>query len=120
MIVDALLNLTARVLLRTCAPRTAHAVLMQVGRTLPPLRSTDEVRRAAARLNAAGGTCLSRALAVAARRPSADVVIGVQPQTHANLLAHAWLEIEGVPLRPSDPAGQEITRLRGLRSWDAR
>jgi hypothetical protein len=106
---DQLLNLAARVLLRTLPPLKAHAVLRRVGRLLPERRSRPEILAAAEKLGA-GGSCLSRALALAARAPSATVVIGVQPEP-GKLLAHAWLEVGGQPLRPSDPMGQEIARL---------
>lgn len=110
MTADRLLNLAARVLLRTCTPLTARAILLGVGRFLPQRRTRAEVLDAASRLGAAG-TCLSRALTLSARAPGATVVIGVRPEPGRSLLAHAWIEIDGQPLSPVDPLGAEIVRL---------
>jgi Transglutaminase-like superfamily len=107
---DRLLHLAARILLRTCTPLTARAVLKGFGGLLPQRRTRDEVVRAAVGLGQAG-TCLSRALAVTARAPGATVVIGVQHEQGRPLLAHAWIEVEGLPLNPTDPLGTEIARL---------
>jgi hypothetical protein len=119
MITDELLNLAARILLRTCTPLTAHAVLVRVGRRLPQRHTSEDVSHAASGLRARG-TCLSRALAIAARAPRADVVIGVQPEGGEGLLAHAWVEVDGVPLDPADPMGREIARLRGSHGSQSR
>jgi Transglutaminase-like superfamily len=48
--------------------------------------------------------------------PSADVVIGVEPRKNAPLFAHAWVEMNGVPLDPADVAGTVIARLFGTES----
>jgi hypothetical protein len=111
MTADELLNLGARVLLRACAPPTVHALLRRVGAVLPQRNTHEDVRKAAEQLTR--GSCLSRALAIAARSPSADVVIGVRPEGGTGLYAHAWVEVDGKPLHPSDPGGSEIARLRG-------
>lgn len=113
MTADDLLNLGARVLLRACAPPTVHGALTCVARVLPQRKTHAEVRHAADLLSR--GSCLSRALAIAARSPSADVVIGVQPEGGTGLYAHAWVEVDGRPLHPSDPGGREIARLKGRR-----
>lgn len=110
MIADELLNLAARVLLRVCQPLTAHSALLEIGRYLPQRRTPGEVRKAALALRLRG-TCLSRALTVAARAPHADVVIGVRRE-HSSLLAHAWIELDDGPLFGSEPIGIEIARLR--------
>jgi hypothetical protein len=109
MIVDRLLNAAALLLLRTCRPLEAHRVLGRIGRVLPVRTTRDELSRAAAGLGASG-TCLSRSLALAARAPSAEVVLGVHPQANGGFMAHAWVEIDGQPLRGDDPAGREIAR----------
>ena len=55
-------------------------------------------------------------MAIAARAPAVDVVIGVQPSAGTGLLAHAWLELDGTPLNPGEPLGSEIARLPGRAS----
>jgi Transglutaminase-like superfamily len=114
MISDELLNVAARILLRTVPPLTAHAVLSRVGRLLPQRLTRQDVQRAASSLSSRG-TCLSRTLALAATAPDADVVIGVQPGGDRALSAHAWIEMEGRPLPSEHPLGQEIARLRRPR-----
>jgi hypothetical protein len=112
MIIDFGLPLLASGLLRVCSPLRAHAVLVRVGAFLPELHTPGEARGAMQALGGRG-TCLTRALAVAARAPAADVVIGVAPGGQAPLLAHAWVEMDGAPIDPSDVAGTVIARLRG-------
>jgi hypothetical protein len=89
--------------------------LTRAGTLLPTVDSPEEARRIAASL-AGHGTCLSRSLALAARAPSADVVIGVMPRGTAPLLAHAWIEMNGAPINPAEVTGAEIARIRGPRS----
>jgi hypothetical protein len=48
--------------------------------------------------------------------PAADVAIGVAPRKDAPLFAHAWVEMNGVPIDPADVAGAVIARLHGPRS----
>jgi hypothetical protein len=107
-----MLNLTARVLIRLFPPVTAHAMMRQIGRLMPPRNTLEELGRAVSELDGRG-SCLSRSLAIAARAPRADVVIGVRPEGGAGLHAHAWVEVDGRPLHPLDPSGEEIARLRG-------
>ena len=105
---DHALHALAYAALRVMPPLRAHAVVMRAGRLLPQRRSREAVRRAADRLRR--GSCLSRALTVAARAPGSDVIIGVKEP--GAFEAHAWVELEGQPLRPDDPRGEEIARLR--------
>jgi hypothetical protein len=112
---DFSLHVVAWGLLRTCAPVRAHAILLRIGSRLAPIETLEEARRVVRRLSR-HGTCLSRSLAVAARTPTADVVIGVEPRENAPLFAHAWVEMDGVPLDHTDVAGAVIARLRGPRS----
>jgi hypothetical protein len=112
---DSSIHASAWILLRTFSPARTHALLLRIGAHLEPIDTVDEARlvlRALLR----HGTCLSRALAVAARTPTADVVIGVEPRKDAPLFAHAWVEMDGAPIDPSDVAGTVIARLRGPRS----
>lgn len=62
------------------------------------------------------GTCLSRSLAIAARMPDAEVVIGVAPGGASPLFAHAWVEMNGTPLDPTEVAGSVIARLPARRT----
>ncbi len=116
---DFSLHVVAWGLLRTCAPARAHAILLAIGARLAPIETSEEALRVSRRLSR-HGTCLSRALTVAARTPTADVVIGVEPRENAPLFAHAWIEMDGLPLDPADVAGAEIARLRGPRSAKTR
>lgn len=107
------LHWLARVALRTMPPRRAKDVVDQAARALPPFASLEEARRVANALDA-HGTCLSRAMTVASRLRNAEVVIGVDPNSPRDpspLGAHAWVVVDGVPLRASDPRGEEIVRL---------
>jgi hypothetical protein len=102
-------------LLHLSSPARVHALLVRLGACFTPLETPRQAQCLARRLSA-HGTCLSRSLTIAARMPIADVVIGVQPRTGAHLLAHAWVEVAGVPLDASQPAGEVIARLCGSRS----
>jgi transglutaminase superfamily protein len=113
---DFAIHVAAWSLLRArLSPLTAHAVLCRAGAWLPAIESAEEARGVARSL-IPHGTCLSRSLTLAARAPSADVVIGVSPRGDAPLHAHAWIEMNGAPLEPTDVSGEEIARLRGRRS----
>ncbi len=107
-VADHALHCVAYVALRALPPPKAYSVVLRVGSLLPQRRSPEAARRAMKRLHL--GTCLSRSLTIAARTPGSEVVIGVQrPGTFS---AHAWVEIDGKPLRDNDPSGAEIARLR--------
>ena len=107
---DRVLHSMARLLLRFSSPGRAHELLGRVGALLPPHADRGELLRARARLR--HGTCLSRSLALAARAPQADLVIGVTSGPNSPMSAHAWLELSGEPIDPSDVAGSEIARIR--------
>jgi hypothetical protein len=114
VIADRFLNTAARMLLNTCKPLRAHSLLMQLGRIFPPHRTRQEMQQVARNLRLSG-TCLSRSMAIVSRAPTGTVVLAVQLlEGGARLMAHAWVEIGGEPLDPSDPAGGEIARFPGL------
>jgi hypothetical protein len=115
MLRDLALLVSAQALLRACRPLRAHAILVRIGAWLPSIQTPNEALRMA-RGFGHHGTCLSRSLAVAARAPTADVVIAVEPKQDAPLFAHAWVEMDGAPIDPADVAGQMIARIRGPRS----
>lgn len=108
--IDELLHVVARILLRALPPLTTHAALTRLGQLLPRRHSPEQVRRAVVRLRG-HGTCLSRSLAIAARTRGVDVVIGVERPGPSTIVAHAWLEMEGRPIPPDDSRGTEIARL---------
>jgi hypothetical protein len=85
---------------------------VRMGSFLPAIRTSEQARVALGTLSS-HGTCLSRALAVAARTPSADVAIAVATDPRAPLFAHAWIEMDGAPIDPSDAVGSVIARLKG-------
>ncbi len=89
------LHLIARAALRVRPPLRAKALVDWVAHMLPPLRSADHVQSAVGALFPSG-TCLSRAVTIAAALPGAEVVIGVNVWNAARPSAHAWLEIDGV------------------------
>ena len=61
--------------------------------------------RTAAERVSGRGTCLSRALWIAARCPGAEVVIGVRrPSPNDPLRAHAWVEMNGRTICEQDEA----------------
>jgi hypothetical protein len=107
---DEAIHVLARILLRICSPGRAHAILTRIGALFSSHADRAGLLRASAHLRRQG-TCLSRALAIAARAPQAEVVIGVAPRSGQPLLAHAWLELAGEPVDASDVAGNEIVRL---------
>jgi len=105
------LELVARVALRVSPPRRAKATVDRAARWIGASCAPSDARRGATWLDRSG-TCLSRALAVAACLPDSVVVIGVGPDRARGVAAHAWVELDGAPLRESDPDGEAIARLR--------
>jgi hypothetical protein len=57
-----------------------------------------------------GGTCLTRALTLAARTPGAAVVIG-GTKVHGAFAAHAWVEVEGTTISGHTASDQVLVRL---------
>ncbi len=102
--------MVARVALRRLPPPRAASLVRALGRMLPALGDA-EARRDAARLrHIGGGTCLTRAITVAARARGAEVVIGANPSASSGEIAHAWVERKGAVL--TDPADYaELARL---------
>ena len=103
----------ARFALRVQGPLAAKRTVDRVARRLPKYPSLEAAGASLESL-AGRGSCLSRALAVAARLPGASVVIGVNPRLSASLYAHAWVEANGMVLDASDQRShvEEIARLR--------
>jgi hypothetical protein len=86
VIVDQLLHALAYGALRVLGPERAKRGVGRLGALLPKLDVKEARCRHASLWR---GTCLSRAIAIAARVPGARVVIGVGPG--APLWAHAWV-----------------------------
>jgi hypothetical protein len=106
------LHCVARAALRLHTPLRAKHVVETVARWLPPFDKVEVARLAIDELGGRG-TCLSRALTIAARLPGAEIVVAVDPAPGARPLGgHAWVEYNGMPLRSFDVAGVEIARLR--------
>ncbi len=105
------LNGIAWVALRFRTPREAKCLVAVAAKLLArPLREEVSARKAADQLDPFG-SCLSRAMAIAAVFPTAEVVIGVRPgASETSLFAHAWVEWGGRPLRATDVVGSEIVR----------
>jgi hypothetical protein len=58
------------------------------------------------------GTCLTRSIAVAARLRGASIVLArINSDRDAPFIAHAWVELEGRPIRSWDAQGAVIARL---------
>jgi Transglutaminase-like superfamily len=121
MFANHLLHLVARISLRSqSSPNAAKRIVDAMGRLLPPL-SVDEAIRVAYALEGAG-TCLTRALTLAARLPGSSVVIGADGPGSAEhrFAAHAWVETGGRVVSATAPSRHEIARLYARRSdWIA-
>lgn len=108
------LHTAARVAFCLLPPLRAKAVVDRLGRSLPSLEGVDDARWAVAALWPRG-SCLTRAVTVAATAPGAEVVIGVDHSRVTATSAHAWLELGGVPINTSLGDGEgfpaELARL---------
>lgn len=101
------LHAFAMIALRAGGARVATRAVRIVGSAMRPL-SLGQARQTMGKLRA--GTCLTRAMTIAARLPRSRVVIGVQPPRGGPLKAHAWVELDGAPIRTFDPSGEVIAR----------
>ena len=109
MIRTHVLHAIARAALRTSSPLRALSIVRRVARRLTPYPDRAVAAYEAAALEPSG-TCLSRAITIAARYPGARVAIGVDP-ARTGPFAHAWVEIDGGPLFAGDPRGAVIAIL---------
>ncbi len=91
----------ARIALRVQTPLRAKRTVESLAHLLPPIRGVSGARRAAETLQGRG-SCLSRALAIGARLPGSEIVIGVDPRASTRLRAHAWVELDGSAIDPTD------------------
>jgi Transglutaminase-like superfamily len=109
------LHFAARIAVRMRSPIAAKRTVDSIARWLGPPHTVDEVREASDLLQGRG-KCLTRALAIAARAPDAEVVIGVDPRHSTRIVAHAWVELAGTKIGDLRvPAAGSITELARLR-----
>jgi hypothetical protein len=101
-----LLHLYARVGIRVWPPLEVKRRVDGLGSWLPRLEFGDAL---AAAEQLRGGSCLSRALVVAARLHDAEVVIG--RRAASPFQAHAWVESQGRSIGLTEPC-TELARLR--------
>ena len=108
------LHLLTRLALRMRKPLQAKALVDRIGRRVLNLSNADEARAAMMELFPRG-TCLSRAMTIAAGTPDAEVVIGIDVWSSARTTAHAWLQIGEVCVDTRPPGAghlpDELTRL---------
>jgi hypothetical protein len=110
MIGTRVLHAIAKLVIRTRPPLVAKRIVDALGRALPVL-SLGDAMRIAQELEGSG-TCLTRALAISARLPGSQVVIGSDgPSTPGFFGAHAWVEREGTIVSATMPSRFEIARL---------
>jgi hypothetical protein len=106
------LHCLARVVLRVRPPLRAKELVDRIASQLPSLSGVENARDAVRTLFPTG-SCLTRAVTIAAAMPGAEVVIGVDVWSSARLSAHAWLEIDGTRVDTSPdsaPLPEELTR----------
>jgi hypothetical protein len=104
---DNALNAFAYVAMRVAPPIRAFYWVERVARCCSLITTAEQAVAVINRLGSRG-TCLSRALSVAARSPAAHVVIGVKQSNcytgisavgrRRSIEAHAWVEMHGLPL----------------------
>ena len=97
----------ARLALQIQSPLAAKRTVMRLAARLRPFTDVDEAR-AAARVLSRKGTCLSRSLAIAARLPGSNVVIGVDVRRSSRVLGHAWVQLGSEIVYPAQPNGETI------------
>jgi hypothetical protein len=106
-----LLHAITRAALEVRSPLATKRMIDALGRWMRPI-DADEARRELSALERSGrGTCLSRSLSVAARLRGSRVVIGVARPEAKAFTAHAWVEIDGVPIRDEPVRTAELARL---------
>jgi hypothetical protein len=103
------LRIVASLALSLFPPLRAKRIVDFVARPLPPLSCQAATCHAEALEGR--GTCLARAMAIAARLPGADVVIAIASPETKGPFSHAWVEYRGRPLRDLDAKGVEIARI---------
>ena len=101
------LHLVARVAIQLLPPVRAQRVVATLARAFPRIRG-EECARALAYELETSGTCLSRAMTIAARVENAQIAIGVTYAPGGRLRAHAWVTLDGFAIRDADPDGEVL------------
>jgi hypothetical protein len=99
--------------LRLGSPRRARAWTKQVARLWPRVWTLEAAEAVRGRLGGRG-TCLTRAVAVAARCPGSFVVVGGQVPPRGSgrsFEAHAWVEVSGRCLGRENQRWIELGRI---------
>jgi hypothetical protein len=105
---DHLLHAAAWMAIHLWSPPEAKRRVDAIASLLPPLKLA-QARDVARCLRS--GTCLSRSIALAARLPRAEVVIGARRKPGEPVIAHAWVECDGASIG-FDEGATELARLR--------
>ena len=100
----------ARAALKLQSPLRMKRAMVLAGRFFGSIDLTQAVAELDELERAKKGTCLSRAMSVAVRLPGAEIVIGISKDGNG-LSAHAWIEVEGVPIRTEPVTTSAIGRL---------
>ena len=109
-----LIHAISRAALELPSPLRTKRVMKLVGRLFPAIDADEALLQIEQLERAKRGTCLSRALSVAVRVSGASVVIGVSKDpanSGGGTTAHAWIEVNGAPLRDEPVRTLEIARL---------
>jgi len=102
--------------LRVSSPVRAMGLMQRVASVFHPITRVSDARSVSGRLGNRG-TCLSRSFAVAARVPGSVVVFGVDRESFRAVLtrptigAHAWVEVDELPLEVQEPRWLKVGRL---------
>jgi hypothetical protein len=115
-VADNTFHAFAFVALQLGSPRQAHSWIKAAASAWPRIGDIQQARAVVRRLGNRG-TCLSRALAVATRCAESQVVFGIARNRaessfeRASIQAHAWVEVNQVPLEATRDNWMEVGRL---------
>jgi hypothetical protein len=107
------LHCVAWMAVRFLSPTSAKRAVDTVARLVPSFASEEEAEQGARALSA-HGSCLTRAMTVAALLPGSEVAIGVDHSRSATLHAHAWVEVNGRPLGDTKGQSEGMQRMGSL------
>lgn len=92
------------------AKRIVQRLAARLGKRAEP---SESAAIEAVRTLQRGGTCLTRAIAVAAWMPGTEIVIGVRRDASEKITSHAWLQMGERPLEDAAIVGgmREIAKI---------